>query len=124
MNKIILIALFGLTGCVSTPPPKPIDPECNQLANYARGIAVLKQAGIPLKDVNNFTSTPVVATFPIQLVKEEVYARNFANPAEAYVTYYELCTTAGYQNMFKFLKSMPKPAAALVESAPPLKLKR
>lgn len=99
MTKIILLTaiLATLSGCATT--PREANPHCDQLATYARGMATLKQAGVPLSAIGSFTLTPVVATFPIKMIQQEVYSKDFKTPADAYAAYYNICTEVGYTNM-------------------------
>lgn len=105
MIKLILLPLLLLTGCATMTQP-PVDKQCSQLATYARSVAVMKDAGVTILDINSFTSQPVVLTFPLQRLKVEVYNREFKTPAETYSYFYNMCTTTGYDTMLDQLKQV------------------
>lgn len=103
MLKLLLLPILILTGCANV-TSRPVDNQCSQLATYTRSIAVLKQAGITVNDINSFTAQPVVLTFPFQKLKTDVYAREFDTPADMYVYFYNMCVTTGYNNMLDQLR--------------------
>lgn len=115
MTKIIILLTLCLTGCATVFAP-PVDKQCATVAAYARSVATMKGAGLSITDVNSFTSQPVALTFPLQLLKSEVYNSEFSNPAEAYSYYYEACTTVGYINMLERLKSTEERSFSLIMS--------
>lgn len=109
MYKIIILAFIGLlTGCVTVPPPHPQHEECDKVANYARGIEVLKQVGVTQADTSAYVSQSTVAQFPMQRVRSLVYMKNFGTPAETYVYFYDMCTTIGHQNLLAALENAEK----------------
>ena len=49
--------------------------------------------------LDSFTLTPTVTTFPIKMIRDEVYSKDFETPADAYVAYYSVCIDVGYWSM-------------------------
>lgn len=64
----------------------------------------MKDAGVTLMDINSFTAQPVALTFPLQLLKLEVYNSDLKTPADTYAHFYGMCVTNGYDAMLLQLK--------------------
>ncbi len=120
MRSLILILLVSaVTGCATVPLPHPQHEKCDTVANYARGIEVLKQVGVTQADTASYVSQPTVAQFPMQRVRSLVYMKNFETPAEAYVYFYDMCTTIGHDSLLAALDGAEKQHLKSLESTPP-----
>ena len=102
MKLLIAILTIVVTGC-STVPQRPENPQCVTMANYARTIATLRDMGVKEYEVPNFSSVPVVLTFPYRLVSEEVYNTQGNTPADIFVIFYNKCDQVGYTNILPVL---------------------
>lgn len=108
MRTFLLLCLAAvMTGCVTT-PPHPQHDQCDKVASYARGVEVLRQVGVTQADTASYVSQPTVAQFPMQRVRSLVYIKKFETPAEAYVYFYDMCTTVGHDNLLRALEGAEK----------------
>lgn len=80
-----------------------IDAQCSKVASFARSIATLKESGITETDLVQYISQPTVQTFPITLIRHQVYAENM-RPSVAYQAYYSRCLVVGYSQLLQSMK--------------------
>jgi hypothetical protein len=103
--KSILFALpLFVFGCSSSPPPKPENTECIQVAKYARTVATLRDMNVSESDIDSFSQVPVALTFPYRKVRSEVYATKTETPADAFTKFYHRCDEAGYSTLLQALQ--------------------
>lgn len=109
MKAFLLIAAMLVGGVAQATPPihddtnKILDDQCNRVASFARSIATLKESGITETDLVQYISQPTVQTFPITLIRHQVYAENM-RPTVAYQAYYTRCLVVGYSNLLQSMK--------------------
>jgi hypothetical protein len=107
MSKLFLIGLFlALSGCATVPEKPPIDAQCDVVGNYARSIAILRDMGVSLMDIESFTTAPSAVTFPFQRIKREAYWLKTETPADTYDVFYSRCTVVGYNHLINDMKRM------------------
>lgn len=101
--KILLFGILGLTlaGCAS-PPVKPIDKQCDKIGLYARSIVTLRDVGVPLEQINSRTASK--KDFPYNGINTDAYKLKTKNPADAYIAFYQMCTSVGYDLMSQIYK--------------------
>lgn len=107
MRLILSIVMLALvtTGCATTSQTQQaVNPKCDQLATYARGIAVMKESGVTMADIDLYTAKPVAIAFPLQRIKVDVFFNEYADPAAAYTHFYSACNTAGYDQILSTLR--------------------
>lgn len=80
---------------------KPKDPQCDNVAKFAQGIASIKLAGYTVDNINAFVSVPTAQTFPLEIVKEKVFKENLG-PEVAYNKFYTECMAVGYQTLYQY----------------------
>lgn len=100
----LLLSILLIEGCASD--PKEIVPEpCYDMAKYAKSIAFLMEAGIPVSEVDSYTKVPVAIAVPMYALQAQVAARKYANPGEAYSEVLDQCKTVGWTNMLVTLET-------------------
>lgn len=77
--------------------------RCNKVASFARSIATLKESGITEQDLVQYISQPTVQTYPITLIRRQVYQNNL-RPSVAYQAYYSRCLVVGYGDLLQSMK--------------------
>lgn len=99
----VLFASIFLVACASVETvkveQKPIvSPECDNSAKYARSIGVLKAAGIPVDELEQYMTNPVVTNIPMRDIQN--FAMFFkGNPNELYDTVAKLCMYNGWTEL-------------------------
>lgn len=81
------------------------DPRCESVANYAKSMASLKIIGVPSDDVEAFSTSHRVATFPIRLIQDNVYRNDWGTPDKAHEAFLALCSKVGYDKLLSSLKA-------------------
>jgi hypothetical protein len=97
MKTLFLIAV--LMGGVANAAP-PLNTDCDNVASFAKAIAKVKSAGISQDQVESYISKPTAQTFPITLIRRQVYASSWS-PSEAYASYYSQCLVVGYNYLLQ-----------------------
>lgn len=77
--------------------------RCSKVASFARSIATLKESGITEQDLVHYISQPVAQTFPITLIRRQVYQYNL-KPSVAFQAYYSRCLVVGYEGLLQSMK--------------------
>jgi hypothetical protein len=109
MKALLILAALLVGGvAVATPPihddtNEVIYQQCNQVASFARSIATLKVSGITETDLVQYISQPTVQTFPVTLIRRQIYAENIS-PVAAYQAYYTRCLVVGYNDLLQSMK--------------------
>lgn len=105
MKRIIIIIIIGIVcfmiGSVVQAKDIPKDSKCDNIAKFAQGIATIKLAGYDLNALSSFVSEPKVATFPLQIVKQQIFGQDLA-PDVAYTKYYGQCVAVGYDALYEY----------------------
>lgn len=79
-----------------------IDERCQRLARYARSVAALRIANVPLETTNYGTSDTKDTSVPLSVVRTDVYARKDLDQEQIHELYLTRCTV-GYD---KFIESL------------------
>lgn len=97
MYKIFLLPLASifLVGCGAA-PVKPINKQCDSIGTYARNIVTLRDVGVPLSQINSNTSS---AKYPFHSMNTDAYNLKTKNPSDAYIAFYQMCVSVGYDFM-------------------------
>lgn len=96
----VLFASIFLVACASVETTKveqktTVSPECDNSAKYARSIGVLKAAGIPVDELEQYMTNPVVTSIPMRDIQN--YSMFFkGNPNELYDSVLKLCAYSGW----------------------------
>jgi hypothetical protein len=102
MQKSLLGILgIALVGCASA-PTKPIDKQCDKIGLYARSVVTLRDVGVPLEQINSRTVSS--KDFPYSGLNTDAYKLKTKNPADAYIAFYQMCTSVGYDLMSQIYK--------------------
>src|SRR5690606_13577873 len=84
----VLFVSIVLVGCATNETVKVqqktyVSPQCENSAKYARSIGVLKAAGIPVDELDQYMTNPVVTNIPMRDIQN--FAMFFkGNPNELY----------------------------------------
>lgn len=124
--RTAMLAMLVLAGCAQTPPapapasqpvvqPPVVVQECLDVAKYARAIAQLREIGVSRDDISTFTTTPVVATFPLQFIQYDVFARRDEGVDTFGPRYYKMCVEHGYENLLATMRTMERDRAAAAD---------
>lgn len=90
-----------MVGCASA-PTKPIDKQCDKIGLYARSVVTLRDVGVPLEQINSRTVSS--KDFPYSGLNTDAYKLKTKNPADAYIAFYQMCTSVGYDLMSQIYK--------------------
>jgi len=96
----VLFVSIVLVGCATNETVKVqqkpyVSPQCENSAKYARSIGVLKAAGIPVDELDQYMTNPVVTNIPMRDIQN--FAMFFkGNPNELYDTVAKLCMHSGW----------------------------
>lgn len=87
---------------VNTPLPRLyLDEDCNRLSKFARSVAAMRDAGVPIDDVHLLINS--VQDFEVNPVIREVYSRKDISPDSGAVNSYKVCINVGYENLVSAL---------------------
>lgn len=103
MKVLTLFAVLLVTGCATVQTAHNANPQCDTVGVFASGIANLRETGITQEQVANYISQPKVQTFPITLIRKQVYAEKWTQK-EAYTQYYGKCVAVGYKQLLTFME--------------------
>lgn len=93
---VLCVASFVLAGCASS-AVKPLDKRCDSIGLYARSVVTLRDVGMPLAEVNKHAIRGT--RFPYRGIAYDAYGLKTKTPADAYVAFYQMCTSVGYSLM-------------------------
>ena len=118
MNKLkyilsIFLTTFILLGCSSGPKNneqfksvnREINKDCYDAANYAKTMAVLREANIPSTSIEEYTTVSTVTVFPVKTIQQYVLVSK-SSPIEAYSTILTLCDNFGWHRLETELKTI------------------
>ncbi len=103
MKIVSLLALLLVSGCASVPVAKTVNSDCDNVAKFAKGIAMLKETGLSETQLEAHISQPTIQPFPITLIRKQIYADNL-NHIQAYDTYYAKCEVVGYKQLLSMME--------------------
>lgn len=101
MKKIVVGIALSLMAVAVMAKDIQKDPKCDNIGQFAHGIAQIKAAGYDMNALQSFVSEPKAATFPLQLVKQQIYDQNL-EPGDAYNKFYGQCMAVGYEALFQY----------------------
>ena len=116
MKVISLLIVLFVTGCVTTPIAKTINPDCDKVARFAKGMAMMKETGLTEPQLQQHISVPTIQPFPITLIRKQIYADNL-NDQQAYDTYYSKCIVVGYKQLLSIMEDEDELARLANENA-------
>ena len=102
--KHAMYMAFLLAGCATQPPLQaPMEPvvtynfdeSCASLAKYARAVAIMRDIGVKVEDVDFIL--PKTPNIPTGAAKRLVYSRGETDPTTTARTIYGDCVAAGYE---------------------------
>ena len=102
MNRILcLLSLLFTFNVYAASTPKE-DPNCAKIGEFAKGVALIRETGFGIQDMQNFVSEPTVQRFPLQVLKTQIYDQNLSAQV-ARDTFYNKCVMVGYDKLFEYL---------------------
>lgn len=101
MKRMIIGVVCSLLAITAFAKDPVKDPKCEQVGQFAKGIATIKLAGYDMNALSAFVSEPKAQTFPLQIVKQQIYDQNIA-PDPAYAKFYGQCVAVGYDVLFEY----------------------
>lgn len=104
MKRLLLVAMVLFSGVTFAHQEQPINPDCQKMAENARGFAELKQGGIATTEtqLQQFVITPTVETYPVKSLLEYVMDLSDQNPDHVYTNLYQKCTLMGYKDLLAY----------------------
>lgn len=102
---IVMVALI-LGGCATqqkqvvteTQPPVfsyALEENCVSLAKYVRAVAMMRDIGVKLEDINFVLKKPI--DFSVEAIQRRAYYVNDPNPVKTSIDTYEECEKFGYR---------------------------
>jgi hypothetical protein len=101
MKYVLMVLCLTLAGVANAAKEQPKDANCHKVAEFANGIAKIKLAGYDIDALKSFVSEPKTATFPLQIVKQQIYNSDIT-PEAAYTKYYSQCVAVGYDALYEY----------------------
>ena len=102
MKVLLAIVVLFVAGCASAPVVQ-IDQKCDNVAMFARSVAIVRDIGVKESDFNQFVLKPSVQTFPVEYVKHQVFMET-KTPVDTYKFFYDKCLLVGYDNLYRLMK--------------------
>jgi hypothetical protein len=103
----VMVAGLALAGPAihddSTEASRQLSEQCTKVGKFAQAIATIKATGVAESDFEHYISQPIIQSFPITLIRHQVYASNM-RPTDAFQIYYERCLVVGYDNILQSMK--------------------
>lgn len=116
MKRLLIGVVLSVLAVSAFAKDAPKDPKCEQVGQFAKGIATIKLAGYDMNALQNFVSEPKAQTFPLQIVKQQIYDQNIA-PDPAYVKFYGQCVAVGYDVLFEYFVHEQERQQLVVDNA-------
>jgi hypothetical protein len=98
--QVAILALV-ISGCTSTPPPKPLS-DCQKVASYAKDLAGVRGVGVSEAAIRQNMSKSEVE-FPIEGIAAVIFDYPTLNPDRIHDVMMLNCAQSGYNNFRKLL---------------------
>jgi hypothetical protein len=116
MKILSLFVVLFVTGCATVPTAKTTNPDCDRVASFAKGMAMLRETGLSQNELEAHISQPTIQPFPITLIRKQIYAENL-NDQQAYASYYSKCEVVGYKQLLSIMEDEDELARLANENA-------
>ena len=92
-----VVLALAASGCASTPMVDG-NPVCMQAAEYARMVAVLRDARIPAFELDGYMVKTKITLFPVIPIQRAVFGMS-GDPGDAYKSVYNSCIDGLWYNL-------------------------